>query len=294
MVRASMRRAAALYKKHFGSLLLLEFMEMIVIAAACAPMLFAATREFPWLALIALPLMVIVLIVMRRGEADIFRDMIDDKPFDISKLLSLEHFKTRFPRGLRLAGLLLLWALPFLAATAFLIYIYKAQAVEGSTDSFTVMRTVIKLGGGKFMRGLAIAAAIYAATLIPFIIGLAFHSGTRHALAMTGSRRVLKGRRGAVMGAWFAALVTLIPFVIVAGWASGNYFIALKDALSQLTASSLHIPRPDSRVFIIGAAFIVLCLPLMPLRRLIPACRIALMLEPERENGQGTDGTDAA
>ena len=122
---------------------------------------------------------------------------------------------------------------------------------------------------------------LYLLTLVPLIIGLGFHSGTRHREAL-GNGKMIRGHRGQVLGCWIVGLVTLIPFLAAAGWICSDYVHQLMNALSNIGMGSLSLPPLDSRAWLMGVALVVLLLPLIPLKQLITACQVKVMQEAQK------------
>ena len=285
MIRKAMHRAWTLYREKAGILLGAELLQTMLALIVLAPLIFLFVQELRPLCLLTVPLFVLIILPMRQNEARLLADLDAGKETGLWQIVSGYRYGQKLGRGVKTTLLMLAWGCAFLAATGVILYYYKAQGVEGSTDFLTVLRTITKLGGGKIDRGAVRAILIYLATLVPVLLGLAFHSGTRHAFTNNGGRRTLKGHRPAVIGMWFASLVTLVPFAAVTAFTSLNYVGKLKDALAQFNLSGkMSIPMPDGGAIVIAIAFVVLVLPLLPLKKLMTACRVHMMAEPDREN----------
>ena len=282
MIRKAMRRAWALYKEKFGLLLGAELLQTVLTLIVLAPLIFLFVQELRPLSLLTVPLFLLILLPMRQNEARLLADLDAGRETGLWQIVSGYRYGTKLARGVKTTLLMLLWGCAFLAATGLVLYYYKAQGVEGSTDFLTVLRTITALGGGKIDRGAVRAILIYLATLIPVLLGLAFHSGTRHAYTNNGGRKTLKGHRLAVIGMWFVSLVTMLPFAAVAAFTSMNYVGRLREALAQFNLSGkMSIPMPDQGALVIAAAFVVLVLPLLPLKKLMTACRVHMMAKPD-------------
>ena len=92
---------------------------------------------------------------------------------------------------------------------------------------------------------------------------------------------MLKGHRLGVMGCWLAGLIALLPFLLVAGWASLDYVSALVGAISSIGTGTVSLPPLDQKIFVIAAAFVVLLLPLLPLKQLLSAAYVRQLKEKQ-------------
>lgn len=232
---------------------------------AAAPLLFLITKEVPYLALLSIPLYLLIVPVARQNMAEAMQEAIGGGSLMSTRLISCEHYGRKFLQGLKQALLMLLWALPFLAATGVALWAYAGQI-----DAFTLIRTLMQLGGGSTMEGIKLVLVIYAATLVPIMLGCAFHSGARHAAAL-GNKKLIKGHRLGLVLVWLAGLVALIPFLAVVGWACMDVVTGLVGALSNLGSGSISLPSMGDKVYVIAAAFVVLLLPRLCFKQLMTA-----------------------
>ena len=196
-------------------------------------------------------------------------------------VLNMEVYWKCVWNGLKKGVLFLLWASPFIGVTIWGYRVLFGNAVVGQTDVFSVILAISNLGGGDLFRGIVYAMLIYMATLIPFCFGLAFHSGDRHALAL-GNRGLVKGHRKGILLVWLRSLVPCIPFAVVAGAALGQYMMSVAKALNQISGKGLSIPMPTTTLLIVLAAFVVLLLPVIPLKSLYTAAMVRGIREEEK------------
>ena len=266
MLKRSLSRAWTLYRAHVPGLLAAIVLELLLRLIVLAPLLFLVRAQTRLLALLTPVLFVLIVLPARQNMAEAMRALDHDGHLSLLHLVSPREYRRKLRQGLR-AWPVLLWWLPFLAATGFLVYVINAPTIEGFNDVFTLLRFVKNLGGGATVTGVTRVLLLYGATLLPAAVGLGFHSGLRHCFAagVGKGRRLLRHAR--VLAQWLVTLLLFIPFAIVTAIASATYMRAVVDALSDL-ASGIHLPAPDANVIVIGIAFVVLCLPVIPFRTL--------------------------
>lgn len=279
---AAFRETWRIARTQGRALLLTLLLETVLRALALTPLLFLIEPATRPLALLCPVLYVLVVFPARQNVALALRDALDGgSPFTV-RLISGEDYGRKVLRGLTAALRMLAWCVPLLIGVGVAVW-----AVYGEIDGFTLMRYVAALGGGDFFLGAGRLAGLYGVTLLPPLIGCAFHSGTRHALAQ-GDARLLKGRRGTVMAEWFLSLALFLPFVLAAALICRSYGRALLDALNSfLTAFTLpSLPDPTPTLLGLAASFVLLALPAIPLRTLLPA----VTLRAARREEQGAIG----
>lgn len=286
MMKQAIARAWGLYRRHWGSLMLMLLVELVLRLMAATPLLFLAAPETRPLALLCLPLWVLLVLPARQNAAQVMAGLQAGAPLQMTALVSTRDYGRKLCRGLKQTGLLLLWALPFLCATAFVLYAFSGKTITGVTDSFSILRMFMSLGNNSVtkallpisdsatIRGVGAVAALYLLTLVPFVFGLAFHSGARHAFALGHGPKVLKGRRGGIILTWLAGLLTLVPFALAAARIGSGFLAGVLSAVASMDLASL--PPLDQNIWLIALAFVVLCLPLVPFKQLLTACRVHL------------------
>ena len=258
-------KTAQVFFEKSGQGIVCVLVQLALRLMVAAPLLFLVTTEVPYLALLSIPLYLLIIPVARQNMAEAMQDAISGGELLSAKLISTENYGRKFLRGLKQALLMLLWAALFIAPTVVLLWAYA-----GRIDAFTLMRVVMDLGGGSFMNGIKLVLVIYAATVLPIVLGCAFHSGARHAYAL-GDKKLIRGHRGGVMLVWLAGLVALIPFFAVVGWAGMDFVSGLVSALGNLGGGSIQLPSLGNKVYIIAAAAVVLLLPRLCFKQLMTA-----------------------
>ena len=263
---AAFRRAWQLLWSRPADSLCFLLIELALRGMVLSPLLFLAAEEGQYLALLCVPLFFLIVPPARANAAEVYQQALRGGRLLSLRLVICPDWGRKVLRGLRQGLLLLLWGLPFLGVTLWLMYLYSLEGSAGSTDALTLYSPLVSLGGGDAVRGGLYALGIYAALLVPFLFGCAFHSGRRHELAL-GSARVLKGRRVGLMWCWLLGALTLLPFFAVCAWAAGSALGGLKNLLDR----SGSAPALTVSVWPVAAAFVLLFLPAMPLRGLAQA-----------------------
>ena len=262
-----LRESLLIYRKHFRELMLTLLLELVLRLIALAPLLVLAAPQTRPLALLCMVLELLIVLPARQNVALGMQRLLAGGSLFGPELVSMEHYGRKVLRGLTAALKMLLWALPLIAGVALALWAQRG----GSIDGFTLMRFIKDLGGGEIFRGIGVVAAIYLATLIPPMIGCAFHCGDRHASAL-GHPRLTKGRHGALILLWLGGLVFFLPFVIAAIFPCAGFFRALMAAVSAfMDTFDFAFPSVGPTLAVLGALVIVLLLPAIPLRTLLPA-----------------------
>ena len=257
--------SARVYREKFGEGVLCVLLQLVLRLMAAAPLLALVTTEVPWVALLSIPLYMLIVPVARQNMAEAMQDAIAGGPLFSVKLVSCENYGKKFLRGVKQALLMLLWAALFIAATCVAVWAYA-----GKVDAFTLVRVLMNLGGGSFMNGIKLVLVIYAATLLPIILGCAFHSGTRHAIAL-GNKKILRGHRLGVVAVWLCGLVALVPFFAAAAYVGMDFVSGLVNALSNLGTGSIALPSVGDKIYLLAGAIVVLLLPALPFKQLMTA-----------------------
>ena len=265
-----LRESFLIYRKHFRELMLTLLLELVLYAIVFAPLLFLATPQTRPLALISVPLYLLIILPARQNVALGVQNLLSGGSLFTPELVSTEHYGKKLLTSLIATLKLLLWSALLIAGLAL---IQIVRSIDGNTlDVFKLMRAIQTLGGGEFFpRGVAILAGIYLLTLIPALIGCAFHSGDRHAAALD-KPELTKGRHGALVRLWRDGLVVFLPFLAAAAFPCVGFIRALLDALSMFNQTFEFVfPAVGPTLAALGAITVVLLLPAIPLRTLMPA-----------------------
>ncbi len=272
-VKQAAQQARTAYKAHASELFDFLLFQVIVRLIPLTPCLFLLTPNLKMLSLLSVPLFLLLVPFVREKTAAALQSALEGGPLFSREYLGTEGYWRSVGNGLKKGFLLLLWAAPFIGVTIWGYRVLFGKSVVGKTDVFSVMSALSGLGGGDVVRGMIYAMLIYMATLLPFCFGLAFHSGDRHARAL-GDRSLIRGQRKGILGAWLRSLLTVVPFAAVAGFTGGRYMLSVVKALNTISGKGLSIPKPGAGLYVILAAFVVLLLPLIPLKSLITAAKV--------------------
>ena len=254
--------SCALYKKNFGPLCLALLVELVLRGIALCPVLFLADSKLAPLALLAIPLYVLIVLPARQNYALALQDMMNGGSVFSTRLISTQDYGKKLLRGVKGMLCMLLWSAVTIAGVSALY-----AALMGLVDFITLMR-IFSAIGGSVVDGILIVAGAVAGSCLLILLGCAVHSGSRHAIAM-GDKKLLKGQRLRMVGLWFAGLVLLVPFCVVAALALGNFAGTVISALKNMQMPSLSLSAQQAAMLIGGA--LVLLFPLLPLKNLLPA-----------------------
>ena len=200
---------------------------------------------------------------LRFSMAEAMNDFLAGGRFCTGKLLSFNRYGRKLGLVVKHAVILLLWALPFIAALG-----YVGYTVFGSgTDVFTLIRKIMQVGalvGGTTIEGVLLIAVALIVSALPLLYGICRLSSQRHLWAANVTGKVLRGGRWAQLGWGLVSLLLLLPFIGVLGY--------LAFDLVKVFISTFKVPALTPVLWKVGLAALVLYLPLIPLRRLLTAC----------------------
>ena len=265
-ISAAFKEAAKVCYGHFGSSLKFLVVEGCMLLATLSPLLFLTNAKLEWLALLAVPFYLLLMLWARVNAAAAMRDAFHGGSLFGYQLVDPSGYKQKLAYGLKKALQLILWGALMIAALV-IARIY----MSGKTDGFTLMRWIKAFGNNDFMRGVVYLAAIFLGTVIVFAVGCAYHSGDRHTF-VRDNPAMLKGRHGKLMLCWLCALVTLIPMIAAVVIVALRYLPLLKQ-INSLLSKTAKLPDTKTTIIIlaVGAALTV---PLLPLRSLITAAYV--------------------
>ena len=261
------RKAWRVYCKHFKALMLTLLLELALRCIALTPLLFLAAPQIRFLALLCIPLWLLIVLPARQNTAEALQATLasDQSPFSAA-LISSDNYKIKLLRGLTATLRMLLWFIPLIAGVILALW-----ATHGSMDGFTLYRLIRDVGSGNAIRGIQRILIGYLLTLIPPLLGCAFHCGTRHAAAL-GRPRMTRGHHLKLMLVWLSGLLTFAPFLIATAFTGSNYVRSVVDAVKGFFSTfRLDIPGPGPTLILVAVFAVVLLLPLIPLHSLLPA-----------------------
>ena len=289
---ASLNRAWKTYWGHFGQMLLFMAVELVLRLIVLAPLLFLFVKGYELWALAAIPLFVLVVIPARRSAAFACRSLLHGGDlFSPELALNPAGYGRSLLSGLATGVRLLIWAVPLAAVCVYLGLRYLTDGVQGHNDIITLAQQLAGLGGGDPFRGVLIfAAGLFGLALLP-TFACAYYSGERHKWIRTGSeRRWDKGGRGGILAAWLLGIGLFLPFAAAIALIGRDYVASLLGSLQGAirqaateTATEVHgqevpvtvaVSLGSGHIWAAAGAFLVLALPLFPLRMLFTACRV--------------------
>ncbi|MBQ8653846.1 MAG: hypothetical protein IJ507_02820 [Clostridia bacterium] len=260
-------------RRQFPQALLATLFQLVLRMMVFAPLLFLTAKETSALALLCIPLYILIVFPARQNMACCMQDALEGGSLFSLRLISFEGYGRKVWRGVKQTLLLMAWGSLFIACTGLAVFIYAGKTIEGVTDVFTLIKTMMALGGGSTIKGATVVICIYAATVLPLLLGVAFHSGTRHAVAL-GGRKLLKGHRFGVIMAWLAGACALLPFLAVAVWIGAGYVSGLISAVANLGSGSITLPPLKENLMALGAAAVLLLFPAIPVKQLLSAAYV--------------------
>lgn len=273
------RKAWSVYRRHFKGLMLTLLLELVLRAIALTPLLFLAAPQTRYLVLLCIPLWVLIVLPARQNAAIAMQAMLetDESPFS-PVLISSDNYKAKLLRGLLGTLRMLAWFIPLIAGVIFALW-----AFYGPVDGLTMIRMISKFGGG-IKPGLQRILILYLLTLLPPLLGFAFHCGARHAAAL-GRPRATRGHHLQLMLLWLSTLILLIPFLTATGLTAASY---IRSVIDNLNRFSLTLPDPGPTLRLLAGFAGGLLLPLVlliPLCSLIPAVYMQSAKDKTRKAG---------
>lgn len=256
------------YRAHPLDTFLFLLLELVLRLMVLAPLVLLSAEETRAGAALSAVLFVLIVPPARQNAAEVMRDALYGGRLFTPALVSCRKYGKKFVAGLKQTLLMLLWGAPLFLGVGLAV-----SAFKGLIDGFTLLRTISSLGGGNTVNGIKLLTALYALTLVPLLVGFAFHSGRRHAAAC-GNAALARYHRGGVMLAWLTSLAALLPFAAVAGATGMGYASALMQAVKNLGQGRFSLPPLDRNVYLIAAAAVVLLLPAIPLKQLVSAAYV--------------------
>lgn len=288
-IRQVLLRTWRTYTAHFGALMQGLLLQALVCLIALSPLLFLSVPQAAPLAWLCPALLVLLVLPMRQNAALALARLLDGEGYPLLAVVSFQSYGRQLGRSLRQGLWLLLWGLPCLGVT-----VAMALAYTGMVDAFTLMRFFMSLGGGKFTKGLMVGFGIYGLTVVLLLVGMAFLSWRRHGDARGLPGSAVRGHRGGLFAANLVGALTFLPFLVAVMMIGREYVSQLVVAVNGLATGSVSLPPLTDNLYLVGAAFLVLLCPLLPLKALIPAAFAqALAQEAGCAPAKQTEAADA-
>lgn len=269
-MKSVLKESFRLYKQNFSPLCLALLVELVLRVMALSPVLFLADKALAPLACIAIPLYLLIVLPARQNYALALQDMMNGGSVFSLRLISTEDYGRKLLRGLKGTLCMLLWSSVTIAGVVLLYLSFK-----NLMDGFTLMGVFYAIGGS-VADGVWLVLGVLVASTALILLGCAVHSGGRHAVAL-GDRNLLRGNRLRLMGLWFLGLVLFIPSVALVA-------AALSDFAMSLLGGPLNLQQPFagvsvSRLGMLVGGGVVLLIPALPLKNLLPAVYLRMAKE---------------
>ena len=265
-ITAAMKDAFRVYSGHFGDTVRFLLVELCITLAVFAPLLFLIEDGVKILALLAVPFYLLLVLWARVNAAAAMRDALGEGRLFSYRLAEPGNYGKKTLFGLKQGLKLLIWAAPLIAC----LIVAKIH-ISGELDGFTVMRMIKEFGGGDLMTGVLYLILIFLAALILLAAGCAFHSGDRHAY-VRDNPKLLKGHHGKIILTWLSSLLAMLPLIAALIAVVIRYIPVLND-LNAIVTKEKSLPSTKTTVIIVAVG-VLLTVPLLPLRSLIPAAYV--------------------
>lgn len=245
---------------------------LFLIDPACAP-----------LAWLCVPMYVLIALPARQNYALAMQDMLYGGSVMTPRLISLDGYFRKLWRGVKGMLKIALWTLLPAAAVLMMVEIYYGKGEFAisimrlwgvtSRDGLSAMRW-FKLFGSDTVDGVKnVMLMILPLFLLP-VLGCAVHCGARHAYALE-EKALLRGKRLKLIVMWFLGFAFFLPFAATTIFTlSSNLKLFISGFAQMFLTQSLVIPELGEKLYLLGALFLVLFLPLVPLKQLIPAVAV--------------------
>ena len=265
-ISAAIKKAFQVYFGHFGTGLKFLAVELCMTLAAFAPLLFLTEGGLQWLALLAVPFYLLLVLWARVNAAAAMRDSLNGRSLFSLQVADPANYRGKLLYGLSRGLMLIAWGIPLIAC----LVVAKIH-ISGDMDGFTVLRMIKSFGGEDLTTGILYLALILIGALILLAVGCAFHSGDRHAF-VRGNPKLVRGHHGKIMLCWLCALISILPLLAAIVVLVFRYLPALKE-LKGIVTGTVSLPDTKTSLIILGAG-VVLTIPFLPLRSLITAAFI--------------------
>lgn len=281
-IRDTMKKSLSLFKAHQGDLLRAQGMVFCIWGICLCPLLFLLTAQTKWLALLCPVMLLLLALPTRQSTASAMQAFLSGMPMATVGMLPMKHYGRHLRHALYMVGLMLLWFLPFLAALS------VPFIMNDSMDVVSLYLTIESLGGGSVERAIVGYAVLLCVLLLLPLLGVVFHSATRHAYAL-GDRGLLRHRRGKLMALRLSGLAFVAPSFLYLVWLlvstvmnAVNFVLKIFNDLSHFPSVSLLIP--PTWQLVVAVLAVLLMLLVNPIRFLMPAIYLREIKDQEGKN----------
>lgn len=285
-----LRESLRVYARNFVDLMGAFLIEGVLRAICFVPLLFLLEEQYAFLAWLCVPMYLLIALPARQNYAIALQDMLYGGRVFTPRLISTEGYFRKLGRGLLGLLKMALWlALPA-AAVLMMVEIYKGEGSFAisvmrlwgvtSQDGLSAMRW-FQMFGHDTIDGLKNILLIVVALCMLPVVGCAVHCGARHAAALE-EKTLLRGKRLQMMALWALSLLVFLPFTALALFTLGSNLKLFISGFAQMfMTQSIAIPELGEKLYLIAGAFLVLFLPLIPLKQLIPAVAVHEQMKAE-------------
>lgn len=286
-------------------MLLYMFIALAVRVCAVAPLwslkAFESGSPLRWLALLCPLLVVFVVLPSRYAFAEALVQKPGERRFDIYMALSLRNYGDKLMEALKHAAHVLVWGVPVYAMVAYAMHWWNAVDLgaflgavinlgKGWSNLWTsIANFFIRLFGsintlpnnGGIMEGILVIASVLGVGVLIWLFGIMRNSASRYAWVVANreerspakmTRRCLRGRRLCQLGTALINLVLWAPFVatvvVTLKGVVGDLSTALMMMLASGSGSALNLAGAVQPLML---AFVLLYMPLLPIRRYLTA-----------------------
>jgi len=265
-VSAAVRDAWRIYTEHFGTTTKFLVAEGCITLAAFTPLMFLTDQSLKYLALLAIPFYLLLVLWARVNAAAAMRDAFGGGSLFTYRLIEPGNYGKKFLYGLKRCLMLLFWGAPMIAALYIAWINYYGY---GDVDVFTLMRNIKSFGGEDVVTGIFYLALIFLGTVLILAFGCAFHCGDRHAF-VRDNPKLIRGHRGKLILCWLCSLLALLPLIAAVTFMVIYLLPVIKDITAYVMTKEKAMPSMKLPVIILAAGT-ALTIPLLPFRSLIPA-----------------------
>lgn len=275
-------------------MLLYMILQLVIRVVTFAPLACLLVEELPvWGALLCPALLIFVVLPLRFSFAEAV--VLKQNGFSFAKAFSFADYSEKLKQSCHHALHVLKWGLPLAVLCGCAYYWYS------EVDALTVLKTITAIGewwtgmcatvsgwfgaetvapAAAMMDGVLVVLAVVALTVAVWMYGAVRNSAARYLWvqanqqernAKTEIRRRLLGRRWAQLGVAIINLILWVPFVGFTAYTLMDAVSNLSSQLMMLMAGSLPQLDLTGAVKPLILSFVLLYLPLLPVRRWLTA-----------------------
>ena len=261
----------------FGGLIKFLVVEICVMLICLVPLFFLLEKSIRFLAALVIPMWILIMNPIRMNAAVAMQDALNGGQLFTARLLETEGWWRKVWNGLKRALFLAIWTVPLAAG---MYYGYRLWKGADDMDGFTLLQSIQDFGGGDVTTGIVYISMIVMGLVMFLWIGVAFHSGARHAHAL-GISRKLRSHHGKIVFGWLISWIILWPVLITMMIMGGAVQSVMMD-VNGIVTETVKIPNIRILLGIVGAGAL-LTLPLIPFRSLVTASMVNQLKEKDEE-----------